>query len=90
MSLARTARIMARADEAGIEVLTPREAERRGGVVTVRVARGREVAASLVRDGFVCSHRAGLRIAPHFYNTDEEIERFMDALVARVRGTGGA
>jgi selenocysteine lyase/cysteine desulfurase len=84
LSVSRTERIIARADAAGIDVATPREAHARGGVVNLRFARGAEVVASLARDGFVCSHRHGARIAPHFYNTDEEIERFMDALVACV------
>jgi selenocysteine lyase/cysteine desulfurase len=39
----------------------------------------------MVARGFVCSHRGALRVAPHFYNTLEEVERFMDALVAEAR-----
>jgi selenocysteine lyase/cysteine desulfurase len=27
----------------------------------------------------------GIRIAPHFYNTDEEVDWFMDELVGLVR-----
>ena len=46
--------------------------------------RSAEVVRALGRDGFICSHRRGARIAPHFYNTDEEVERFMDALVATI------
>lgn len=84
MSIARTARIIARADAAGLTVATPREAHARGGAVNLRFPRCAEVVASLSRDGFVCSYRQGARIAPHFYNTDEEVERFMDALVSRV------
>jgi selenocysteine lyase/cysteine desulfurase len=83
-SLARTERIIARADAAGIEVATPRDPRARGGVVNLRFTRCAEVVAALARDGFVCSHRHGARIAPHFYNTDDEVDRFMDALVAHV------
>lgn len=75
-SLAMTSRILARADAAGIRVLTPRE--RRGGIVTLDVPAA--VCASLKERGFVASYRRGLRIGPHVYNTDEEIERFMDAV----------
>jgi kynureninase len=85
LSLARTDQIIARADAAGISVLTPRPHARRGGIVALRFPGDAEIARSLIADGFVCSHRGGLRIAPHFYNTDEEIDRFMDELVRRAR-----
>lgn len=90
LSLSRTERIIERADRAGIEVVTPRAPERRAGIVTLRFAGSADVAASLVRAGFVCSHRNGLRVAPHFYNTDDEIDRFMDALIERARASGRA
>lgn len=85
ISLARTDRIIARADDAKIPVATPRAYGRRGGIVTLRFPGDADVARSLIASGFVCSHRNGLRIAPHFYNTDEEIERFMDELIRRTR-----
>jgi len=84
-SLARTDRIIARADEAGLHVVTPRPHDRRGGVVTLRFRGDAEVARTLVSRGFIVSHYDGLRVAPHFYNTDEEIERFMDELVRLAR-----
>ncbi|HEV2851354.1 MAG TPA: aminotransferase class V-fold PLP-dependent enzyme [Thermoanaerobaculia bacterium] len=84
-SLARTDRIIERADEAGIPVATPRAHERRGGIVALRFPGADRVARDLVASGFVCSYRGGLRIAPHFYNTDEEVDLFMDELVSRVR-----
>jgi kynureninase len=86
-SLARTDRIIARADEAGLPVATPRTWDRRGGIVALRFPGDDTVARALIAQGFVCSYRGGIRIAPHFYNTDEEVECFMDELVdlARVR-----
>jgi kynureninase len=84
-SLARTDRIIARADEAGLPVATPRSYARRGGIVALRFPGDAKVAQSLIAAGFVCSHRGGIRIAPHFYNTDGEIDRFMDELVKRAR-----
>jgi kynureninase len=84
-SLAQTNRIIARADEARIAVATPRAHERRGGIVALSFPGDAAVARELVANGFICSYRGGLRIAPHFYNTDEEIDQFMDALVQRVR-----
>lgn len=84
-SLVQTDRIIARAEAAGIGVATPRAHERRGGIVVLRFPGDAAVARELIAGGFVCSYRGGLRIAPHFYNTCEEIDRFMDELVRRVR-----
>jgi kynureninase len=84
-SLALTDHIIERADEAGFPVATPRAHERRGGIVTLRFPGADRVARDLIASGFVCSYRGGLRIAPHFYNTREEVDRFMDELVLRVR-----
>jgi selenocysteine lyase/cysteine desulfurase len=66
-------------------VATPRAQERRGGIVALRFPGADQVARELIASGFVCSYRGGLRIAPHFYNTREEVDRFMDELVLRVR-----
>jgi selenocysteine lyase/cysteine desulfurase len=82
-SLAQTDQIIARADEAGIGVASPRVSERRGGIVALRFPGDAAVARSLVAEGFICSYRGGLRIAPHFYNTDEEIDQFMSELLLR-------
>lgn len=84
-SLAQTDHIIERADEAGLAVATPRAHERRGGIVALRFPGDQAVARDLVASGFICSYRGGLRIAPHFYNTDEEVDLFMDELVTRVR-----
>jgi kynureninase len=85
LSLARTDRLIARADESGLPVATPRTDDRRGGIVALRFPGDAEVARALVARGFVCSYRGGIRIAPHFYNTDEEVDRFMDELVQVAR-----
>ncbi|HKV10497.1 MAG TPA: aminotransferase class V-fold PLP-dependent enzyme, partial [Thermoanaerobaculia bacterium] len=84
-SLAQTDHIIARADEACLAVATPRPHERRGGIVALRFPGDAMVARDLVESGFICSYRGGLRIAPHFYNTDEEIDLFMDELVHHAR-----
>ncbi|MFL6260833.1 MAG: aminotransferase class V-fold PLP-dependent enzyme [Thermoanaerobaculia bacterium] len=84
-SLELTDHIIARADEAGVAVATPRPHDRRGGIVALRFPGDAAVAGDLVASGFICSYRSGLRIAPHFYNTHEEIDRFMDELARRVQ-----
>lgn len=81
-SLRSTRRILDLADEAGLSTVTPREDHRRAGIVSLCFPRDAEVAAELVRRGFICSHRGALRVAPHFYNTDDEVARFMDALLS--------
>ncbi|HEX3130243.1 MAG TPA: aminotransferase class V-fold PLP-dependent enzyme [Thermoanaerobaculia bacterium] len=82
-SLAQTDRIIARADEAGLAVASPRNPAQRGGIVALRFPGDAAVARALVADGYICSYRSGLRIAPHFYNTDEEIDEFMSELARR-------
>ena len=81
LSLARTDRLIERADDAGIYVATPRPHHRRGGIVAIRFPGDVRVARALIAAGFVCSYRDGIRIAPHFYNTDEEVDLFMSELV---------
>jgi kynureninase len=73
LSLSRTDRIIALADEARLGVASPRAHVRRGGHVALRFPGDEAVARQLVAEGFVCSYRGGIRIAPHFYNTDDEI-----------------
>jgi kynureninase len=64
------------ADDAGIPVRTCREAGLRGGVVILDVPNGKESAHELARREILVDYRpqAGIRIAPHFYTTDDEVE----------------
>lgn len=75
-SLRQTARLMELADEAGIPVRTCREPERRGGVVILDVPHGKQVTRELALREVLVDYRprAGIRIAPHFYTTDEELD----------------
>jgi kynureninase len=85
-SLRLTSRVLVRALDADLQVVTPRPPERRAGIVTLRFPGEVAAVAALKERGFVCSHRGGVRIAPHFYNTDDEVEAFMDALLLLARG----
>ena len=85
LSLRRTQRVIDVADEAGIRVVSPREPERRGGIVALSFAGDDEVFRRLERQGFVVTYRDAIRIAPHFYNTDEELDGFLRALVTTHR-----
>lgn len=84
-SLQCTERLMARADEEGLTVITPRAPEQRGGVVVLRFSGDGEVSKRLVSQNFICSYRGGLRMGPHFYTTLAEVDLFMDRLIAEAR-----
>jgi kynureninase len=86
-SLVHTERVIARADAAGYTVVTPRDPAVRGGTVTVHLPEAYAVSRALIAAGYIVDYRegAGIRIAPHFYNTDDEVDGVMDALTAIVR-----
>jgi len=76
-SLRQTARLLALADEHGLRVNTCRDPQKRGGVVTFDIPNGLEVTRELARREILVDFRpaAGIRVAPHFYTSDEELER---------------
>jgi kynureninase len=78
----QTALIIELADKAGYEVNSPRSAENRAGTVTVRPDHAYEVSRELIARNIVVDYRenAGIRIAPHFYNSDSEIHLTMNAI----------
>jgi len=59
----------------GLRCNTPSDPEQRGGHVPVDVPHGYEVCQVLLSEDVVVDYRpqAGIRMAPHFYNTDEEV-----------------
>lgn len=75
-SIRQTTRLIALADERGYEVHAPRDPARRGGTVAFRVPHAYEVAQALLARDILVDYRpdAGIRIAPHFYTTDDEVE----------------
>ncbi|MBY0504991.1 MAG: aminotransferase class V-fold PLP-dependent enzyme [Bryobacteraceae bacterium] len=83
-SLRQTARLMALADEAGFPVRTCRDDQFRGGVVILDVPDGKQVTQELARRQVLVDYRprAGIRLAPHFYTTDDELEHAMHELRA--------
>lgn len=74
-SVRQTQRLIELADEAGFRVNTCRNPDRRGGVVTLDVPNGQEITRELGRREILVDYRpaAGIRVAPHFYTTDEEL-----------------
>ena len=75
-SIELTSRAIERAAEEGFTVRTPLEVSRRGGHVTVDLPDARRACDELIRRGFLVDFRpnAGIRIAPHFYNTRDEVD----------------
>ena len=74
--------LIARADELGLPVRTPRERSARGGVVNVGVGpeAGKICHALLDRDVSTDHRGDGLRISPHFFNTEADIDRCFEEL----------
>ncbi|NYF59780.1 aminotransferase class V-fold PLP-dependent enzyme [Micromonospora purpureochromogenes] len=87
-SLRCTERILLRADAAGIRVLSPTTPEHRGGVVCLDIPDGEAVKRRLAARRMICSWRGGLRVAPHIYNTLDEIDAFMDTLEQELEQIG--
>jgi kynureninase len=83
-SLLLTARIVELAESLGIDLGSPRNADSRGGHVTINPSDPERVSQELLESNFVIDYRpgAGIRIAPHFYNTLEEVEQVMSAIEA--------
>ena len=75
-SVRQTSRLIELADARGYPVTAPRDPARRGGTVAFDVPHGREVALALLASDVIVDYRpgAGIRVAPHFYTSDDELE----------------
>ncbi|PYP81660.1 MAG: kynureninase [Gemmatimonadetes bacterium] len=81
-SIRQTSRLIALADARGYSVTAPRDSARRGGTVAFDVPHAREVALALLASDVIVDYRpgAGIRVAPHFYTSDEEIEAAVELI----------
>ncbi len=72
----QTERLVSLADRRGWKVSAPRDPERRGGTVAIEMPSSKEVCEALLKRGILVDWRpnAGVRLSPHFYNRDEEID----------------
>src|SRR4051812_9991104 len=88
-SMRQTALLVSLLDEAGLDVVSPRDPERRGGSVVFYVPDFEAVHRELGERQIVCDHRpdVGLRFGPHFFTTDDEL-RFAVAQVVDILETG--
>jgi kynureninase len=75
-SVRQTQRLFELAEEAGFRVTSPTDPNQRGGTITVAADNAAAMTAELIRREFIVDYRpgAGVRISPHFYTTDEELE----------------
>jgi kynureninase len=81
----QTALLVELLDGKGLEVVSPRDPDRRGGAVVVRAPEAEAVHRELDARNVVCDYRpeVGLRLGPHFFNTDDEL-RFAVAQIAEI------
>lgn len=75
-SVRQTNRLIELADEAGFRLACPRDSASRGGTVVLDVPNGQAVTRELLRRNILVDYRpgAGIRVGPHFYTTDDELE----------------
>ena len=78
----RTQSMINFAREHGWTINTPLELQRRGGSVMIGVADAKSIAEQLAERRVFVDWRpgAGLRISPHFFNTDEEVAEALQIL----------
>ncbi len=81
-SMRQTALLISLAEAAGFEVRTPRDPDRRGGTVTLNPPHAYEVSRELLARNILIDYRpgGGIRISPHFYNTDDEVRLAVAAI----------
>jgi len=75
-SVRQTQHLIKLAEANGFRVTSPRDPAQRGGTITVWDDNAAAITKELVRREFIVDYRpgAGVRISPHFYTTDEELE----------------
>ena len=79
----QTALLVDLLDDAGFPTGGPRDPDRRGGTVVVDVPGSKRVNRELERRGVICDWRpeVGLRLGPHFFNTDDELRFTVEQIV---------
>jgi kynureninase len=71
----QTSQLIAMAEQRGWRVHSPRNPELRGGTVSIDMPDAEQVCRELLNRDILVDYRpkAGVRMAPHFYNKDEEL-----------------
>ena len=78
----QTTRLIELASKHGWRVNSPRNAQNRGGTVSIDMPDAEAVCGELLKRDILVDYRpkAGVRMAPHFYNKDEELETAIAAV----------
>ncbi len=81
-SLRQTTLLRNLVEERGFSVRTPREDAARGGTLCFDFDGAMEASHALLARGFLHDYRprCGLRASPHYYTTDDEVRRFVQAI----------
>jgi kynureninase len=83
-SLALTQLLIDLCDEAGLGIVSPRDPGRRGGTVTVSTPDHTSCRRELGERGVICDFRpdpaGGIRLGPHFFNTEDEVRTAVSEL----------
>ena len=87
-SMQQTALLVELLEAAGFEVLSPGDPDVRGGTVVVRTPEAEAVYRELGAREIICDFRpdAGIRLGPHFFNTDDEL-RYAATQIAEIVDT---
>jgi kynureninase len=82
-SLEQTTLLLELLDEHGLESGTPRDPARRGGTVAVQVPEHDAICHELAVREIICDSRpdVGLRLGPHFFNSDDELRYAVEQIV---------
>ena len=76
-----TQQLMDSVEDLGFLITTPRTSSHRSGILHFLIDEAQKKAEQLKDQGIIVSARSnGIRVAPHFYNTEEELRRFVEAL----------
>jgi kynureninase len=87
-SVRQTQYLISLAEAAGFRVTSPKDPNRRGGTITVWDDHAAAMTKELVRRDFIVDYRpgAGVRISPHFYTRDDELEMIVGEM-KKIRDT---
>ena len=81
-SLRQTSYLISLAESQGYPIHAPKDPARRGGTVAFDIPHAYEVAQDLIAQQILVDYRvgAGIRISPHFYTTDAELDHCVNAI----------
>lgn len=81
-SMRQTSRLIELAEARGYRAFAPKDPARRGGTVAIDVPHGYEVTQVLLSRDILVDYRvgAGIRVAPFFFNRDDEIEELIGSI----------